>query len=95
MSSADSGDRGGSDVRPRYSQVQTEFNAGNCDIALQHFLISAKLGYKDSLNNVKILFMKGLATKADYAESLRGYQNAIEEMSSSDRDEAKASGYDD
>ena len=38
------------------------------------------------------MFVKGLATKADYAAALRGYQNAIEEMSSPDRDEAKVVG---
>ena len=41
---------------------------------------------------VKILFMNGLATKADYAAALRGYQNAVEEMPSPDRDEAKELG---
>jgi len=34
--------------------------------------------------------MKGFATKAEYAAALRGYQSATEEMSSPDRDEAKA-----
>ena len=38
--------------------------------------------------------MNGLATKADYAAALRGYQNAVEEMSSPDRDEAKKMGSD-
>ena len=46
-----------------------------------------------SLNNVKSFFKKSLATKADYAAALRGYQNAVDEMSSPDRDEAKASGH--
>jgi len=26
------------------------------------------------------VFVKGLATKADYAEALRGYQSSVEEM---------------
>ena len=69
-----------------------EGNAGNYDLALQHFLISAKLGCENSLSNVKILFVNGLATKADYAAALRGYQHAVEEMSSTDRDEAEAVG---
>ena len=38
--------------------------------------------------------MNGLATKADYAAALRGYQNAVEEMSSPDRDEAEKMGSD-
>ena len=57
-------------------------------------MISATLGHEKSLGNVKILFTKGLATKADYAAALRGYQHAIKEMSSTDRDEAKALGAD-
>ena len=44
------------------------------------------------MNKVKSFFKKGHATKADYAAALRGYQNAVEEMSSPDRDEAKALG---
>ncbi|EJK57918.1 hypothetical protein THAOC_21999 [Thalassiosira oceanica] len=67
-----------------------EGKAKNYDLALQHMVISAKLGHEKSLNMVKRLFMDGLATKSDYASALRGYQNAIEEMSSSDRDEVKA-----
>ena len=66
--------------------------AGNYDISLQHFLIAAKLGCDDSLGMVKATFISGLATKADYAAALRGYQNAVEEMSSHDREEAKALG---
>jgi len=50
------------------------------------------LGHEVSLNNVKTSFMNGLATKADYAAALRGYQNAVDEMKSPDRVEAKALG---
>ena len=78
------------DVDARYNLGNAEHRAGNYDFALQHWMIAAKLGYEISLNNVKSFFMNGLATKADYAAALRGYQNAVEEMSSPDRDEAKA-----
>jgi len=37
------------------------------------------------------LFKKGFATKSQYAEALRGYQDAIEETKSPDREEAKNS----
>ncbi|EJK47335.1 hypothetical protein THAOC_33951 [Thalassiosira oceanica] len=80
-------------VPARFNLGCIERNAGNNDLALQHLLISAKLGLDDSLNKVKRLFIDGLATKADYAEALRGYQSAIEEMSSPDRAEAKALGF--
>ena len=79
-------------VSARFNLGCEEYDAGNHDLALQHWMISAKLGDQDSLNEVKEMFMKGLATKADYAAALRGYQNAVEEMSSPDRDEAKALG---
>ena len=79
-------------VLARYNLGNAENRAGNHDLALQHWMIAATLGYENSLNSVKKMFVKGLATKADYAAALRGYQNAVEEMSSPDRDEAKALG---
>ena len=60
---------------------------------MRHFLISAKMGDKDSVEKIKKMFMAGLATKEQYAEALKGYQDAVEEMKSHDRDEAKRLGY--
>jgi len=81
-------------VSARFNLGCKEYDADNYDLALQHWMISATLGCDDdSLNNVKILFMNGLATKGDYAAALRGYQNAVEEMSSPDRDEAEKMGF--
>ena len=80
-------------VNSRHNLGCMENRAGNHDLALQHWMISATLGLEGSLNKVKSFFKKGLATKADYAAALRGYQNAVEEMSSPDRDEAKALGH--
>ena len=34
--------------------------------------------------------MGGMATKEQYAQALKGYQDAVEETKSHDRDEAKA-----
>ncbi|EJK52958.1 hypothetical protein THAOC_27697 [Thalassiosira oceanica] len=67
-------------VAARYN-LGLEEDAGNYNLALQHWLISANLGHEISLGNVKQMFMDGLATKADYARALRGYQSATEEMS--------------
>ena len=53
-------------------------------------MIAAKMGHEKSLNEVKEMFMDGDATKADYAEALRGYQSAAEEMRSPGRQEALA-----
>ena len=35
------------------------------------------------------MFQDGIATKEDYADALKGYQDAVEEMKSPERDEAK------
>ncbi|EJK61505.1 hypothetical protein THAOC_17993 [Thalassiosira oceanica] len=85
--------RGSSDERrcfPRYNLGCVEKDAGNHDLALQHRMISAAMGHDDSLTAVKTFLMAGLATKADYAAALRGFQMATDGMSSSNRDEAKA-----
>ena len=52
-------------------------------------MISAKMGDESSLNFIKKRFMDGNATKAQYAEALRGYGDAVEEMKSHQREEAK------
>ncbi|EJK77605.1 hypothetical protein THAOC_00551, partial [Thalassiosira oceanica] len=77
-------------VNSRRSLGQAKMLRGNFDRAVRHWMISAKMGDKDSIENIKREFMKGLATKDQYAEALRGYQDAVEEMKSHDRDEAKA-----
>ena len=68
------------------------FDERNHDLAVQHWMISVKMGYKVSLDCIKKMFMKGHATKAQYAEALRGYQDALEEMKSPQREEAKRLG---
>ena len=78
------------DVAARYNLGWEERAAGNHDLALQHWMISAKLGDQDSLDEVRNMFVDGLATKADYADALRGHQSAVEEMRSLDREEALA-----
>ena len=70
-----------------------EANRRNLDRAVRHWLISAKMGHWNSLTVIKDSFMRGYATKEEYAEALRGYQVAIEEMKSHDRDKAKRLGY--
>ena len=62
---------------------------GNHELAIQHFIISAKMGYERSLKDIKYMFTKGHATKAHYATALRGYHKALEEARSPQREEAK------
>ena len=69
-----------------------EYNNGNYALATQHWMISAKMGYEVSLNNIKTMFKKGHATKAQYSEALLGYRDALEETKSPQREEAKRVG---
>ena len=74
----------------RHNLGLVELEKGNNDRALRQFLISARMGDEDSVGAIKELFKVGLATKEQYAEALRGYQHAVEETKSAQRDEAKA-----
>jgi TPR repeat protein len=59
-----------------------EYNAGWCDKAIKHRLISCQRGCYDSLDNIKQLFMDGAATKEDYEKALQSYQEYIDEIKS-------------
>ena len=80
------------DVPSRHMLGVVEFNEGNYELAVQHLMISAKMGYEGSLNGIKDMFKDGHATKAQYAEALLGYRDAVEEMKSPQREEAKLLG---
>ncbi|EJK71016.1 hypothetical protein THAOC_07582, partial [Thalassiosira oceanica] len=75
-------------VGSRHNLGQAEARKGNFNRAVKHWMISAKMGEKTSIENMKRVFTTGLATKKQYAEAMNGYQDAIEEMKSDDRDEA-------
>ena len=79
-------------VESRHNLGCIEGRKGNYDRAVRHLLISAKMGHKDSLERIKEMFKAGLATKEHYAEALKGYQDAVGEMKSHDRDEASKQG---
>ncbi|EJK69750.1 hypothetical protein THAOC_08959, partial [Thalassiosira oceanica] len=69
-----------------------EVDNDNYELAVRHWMVSAKMGGEDSLNSIKESFMEGEATKAQYAEALRGYGDAVVEMKSHQREEAKRLG---
>ena len=79
-------------VESRYNLGNYEGREGNFGRAVRHWLISAKMGDNHSVENIRRIFMRGQATKTQYqyAEALKGYQDAVEEMKSHDRREAKA-----
>jgi len=80
-------------VGSRHNLGSYEWGKGNHDRAVRHFLISAKMGNEISVEVIKKYFKAGFATKEQYAEALKGYKDAVEEMKSRDRDEAKRLGY--
>ena len=57
-------------------------------LARHHWMISAKMGDKRSLDAIRKLFFGGFATKAHFAAALKGYQDAVEETKSYQREEA-------
>ncbi|EJK44256.1 hypothetical protein THAOC_37223, partial [Thalassiosira oceanica] len=80
-------------VLARHNLGCNEAHKGNHHRAVRHFLISVKMGYENSIKAIKEMFMEGVATKEQYAEALKGYQDALEETKSHDRDEAKRLGH--
>jgi len=78
------------DVRARHDLGLLEYyHCNNYERAVRHWLISAKVGHEGSLKMIQESFRDGGATKAQYVEALKGYQDAIEEMRSPEREEAK------
>ena len=63
------------------------------DRAVRHLLISAKMGNGTSVEAIKRMFTVGDTTKEQYAEALKVYQDAAEDMKSHDRDKANRFGY--
>ncbi|EJK70902.1 hypothetical protein THAOC_07703 [Thalassiosira oceanica] len=73
------------DVESRHNLGIAEYKNGNYQLAVQHFMISAKMGDENSLNDIKQMFKLGYAAKAQYAKALLGYRDAVEEMKSPQR----------
>ena len=78
------------DVRARHNVGALEGKTGNHHRAYKHFLISARAGYKESLDMVKYGYTEGHVTKEEYANTLRQYQMSQDEMNSEARDKALA-----
>ncbi|EJK43971.1 hypothetical protein THAOC_37538 [Thalassiosira oceanica] len=76
-------------ITSRHNLGVIEGEKGSYNRAVKHWLISAKMGFKDSVESIKEFFMEGLTTREQYAEALKEYQDAVEETKSHGRDEAK------
>jgi len=72
----------------RFNLGVAEHKAGDHNRATKHWLVAAKAGHDDSLDLVKQMFMQGVITKDEYANTLRTYKQRQDEMKSDERDEA-------
>ena len=73
----------------RHNLGCNEWDNGNTENAVKHFIIAATLGYHDSLELIKELYADGHARKEDYAAALRAYQAAVGATESPEREEAE------
>jgi TPR repeat protein len=74
----------------RYLLASHEIENGSMEKAVKHLNIAANLGDEESLKFIKELFMKGLVIKEGYAAALRGYQAAVNETKSAEREIGEA-----
>ena len=81
----------GGNVDARYNLGIDEYNKGNIERALKHWMIGVEFGGDDeSLKNIKKLLMRGKVTKDDYANAIRVQQAYLDVVRSDQRDEAAA-----
>ena len=77
-------------VMARHNLGADEYEAGNDQRAMKHFILAARAGDKLSSDMVKEGYMAGIVTKEEYANTLRAYQKSQDEMKSEARDKALA-----
>ena len=67
-----------------------EYEAGNMDRALKHYMIAVRGGHTDSVKAIQRMYMDGHVTKDHYANALRSHQTYLNEIQSDQRDKAAA-----
>ena len=65
-----------------------ELKKGNINRAVKHFVIASVFGCSNSLDSIRRLFKEGKATKNDYMNALKGYQEYVGDVKSDQRDGA-------
>ena len=81
-------------VAARGNLGANEYNAGNYDEALKHYMIAVRGGCTHSVKKIQQLYMTGHVAKDHYANALRSHQAYLNEIKSDQRDKA-ATLYDD
>ena len=72
-------------VQARHNIGNLEGRAGNEQRAFKHLMIAARSGARESLEEIKIGFMRGMVTKEEYENTLRLHHERQKEMKSEDR----------
>ena len=80
----------GGDVRARFSLGTSEGRNGNLDRAIKHYMIAVNSGHENSVKMIQQMYLRGHATKDDYAKALCVYQANLVEIKSVQRDKAAA-----
>jgi TPR repeat protein len=73
----------------RFNLGNHEWDRGRDERAMKHYIIAAKLGLGPALDQIKDGFKEGSVSKEDYEAALRGYQAAVDEAKSQQRDAAE------
>jgi len=81
----------GGNVVARRNLGVDEYNAGNYNKALKHYMIAVRGGCTDSVKEIQRMYMDGHVTKDHYANALRSYQVYLNEIKSDQRDKAAIS----
>lgn len=82
----------GGHLLARHNLGVLEWNSGNDDRAMKHYMISASAGHDKSLKGVQNGYSDGIVNKDDFEKTLRAHQKSKNEMKSEWRDHAAAVG---
>eukprot|EP00984_Skeletonema_dohrnii_P026222 scaffold15548_cov84-Skeletonema_dohrnii-CCMP3373.AAC.5 len=85
----------GGHAKARYELSSYEWTNGRFDRAVKHLIISAHLGFDDSIKQLRTSYVDGLVSKEEFATALRAHQAAVDATKSPQREaaaKAKAAG---
>ena len=75
----------GGSVLSRHNLGVTEYEAGNMSRAMKHFMIAARAGDDEALNEIREGYLDGHVTKDDFEKALRANKESKDEMKSDQR----------
>ena len=78
------------DEKARFNLGNNEYNVGNMDRALRHYMIAIRGGNHNSMESIKELYSYGEITKDDFTKALQSYQVYLGEIKTPQRDKAAA-----